>query len=105
MTSAGELLRAARRRCNLSQRALALRAGTKQATISRLESGLEAPTLERLERLLACMGLRPVIELERLADMEPGELAVARALSHEERLRESMAWNLLTTQLETAKRR
>ena len=67
MTRAGELIREARRRSRLSQRELARRAGTSQAAISRIESGREEPTLERLEQILAGLGWRPVIELEPIA--------------------------------------
>ena len=67
MNRAGEIIRAARRRSGLSQRELARRAGTSQAAISRIERGLEKPTLERLEQILAGLGWKPVIELEPIA--------------------------------------
>src|SRR5947207_510054 len=99
MEHVGAVLREARLRSHLSQRALAVRAGTKQATISRLEAGAESPTLERLERLLAVMGYRVRLKLEPLEhDLDADDLAAARVLSPEERLRESMSWNLFATQ-------
>jgi transcriptional regulator with XRE-family HTH domain len=67
VSQAGELIKEARRRSRLSQRELATRAGTSQAAISRIESGREEPTLERLEQILAGLGWRPVIELEPIA--------------------------------------
>lgn len=72
-TTAGELLREARKRSRISQRELARRAGTTQAAISRIERGLERPTLERLEQILAGLGWRPVIALEPIEvhDEEP----------------------------------
>lgn len=50
------LLREARRRAGLTQAQLAIRAGTKQAAISRLERGVEEPTVSRLGELLWVMG-------------------------------------------------
>src|SRR5438874_6973965 len=93
MANAGVLLREARRRSGLSQRALALRAGSKQANISRIEAGAESITVERLERLLAVMGLRLTVQVEPLEhDLDADDLAAACALTPEERLRESMSW-------------
>ena len=55
---AGTLLRQRRRAHGLSQRDLALRAGTRQATISRIENGHEVPTVHRLDQLLTVLGER-----------------------------------------------
>ena len=55
---AGALLRQRRRAHGVSQRGLAVRAGTRQATISRIENGHEIPTVERLDRLLLALGER-----------------------------------------------
>jgi transcriptional regulator with XRE-family HTH domain len=75
-TNPGHLVREARLRSGLSQRELARRAGTSQAAISRVERGLEEPTIGRLEQILGGLGWRPVIELEPLAehDEEPRRL-------------------------------
>jgi len=64
MTTAATLLRQARARAGLSQRALARRAGTAQSVIARIERGQTSPTWETLERLLAAAGvaLRPELE-------------------------------------------
>lgn len=76
MSQAAETIKQARRRSRLSQRELARRAGTSQAAISRIERGLEEPTLVRLEQILAGLGWRPVVELVPLAphDDEPRRL-------------------------------
>ena len=76
MSEIGELIRKTRQRSRLSQRALARRAGTSQAAISRIERGLEEPTFERTEQILAGLGWRPVVELEPIAehDEEPRRL-------------------------------
>jgi len=64
MTTAAALLRQARTRAGLSQRALARRAGTAQSVIARIESGHTSPTWETLERLLdaANVDLRAQLE-------------------------------------------
>jgi transcriptional regulator with XRE-family HTH domain len=54
---AGALLRG-RRAHGLSQHELAIRAGTRQATISRIENGHEIPTVQRLDQLLTALGER-----------------------------------------------
>lgn len=100
---AGALVREARSRSGLTQRALAIRAQTSQDAISRIERGSEAPTLERLARLLEVMGERLVIDTaEAHSPLDDEELAVARELSPGERLRESASWNLAATKLEIA---
>lgn len=80
MSQAAELVKSARKRSGLSQRELAIRAGTTQAAVSRIERGLEEPTVERLEQILAGMGWKPAIALEPIAehDYEPRRLLAER---------------------------
>ena len=92
------MLREASRRQGVSQRELAVRARTSQDAISRIERGVESPTLDRLAHLLTLLGERLVLDSEPLADAA-GE-AVRR--SARERLREAASWNLVATQLEIA---
>ncbi len=89
------LLRNARARQGLSQRRLALRAGTSQDAISRIERGVESPTLERLTHLLMVLGER--LELDTVPTVA-GEGDVA-PLTARERLREAASWNLIATEL------
>jgi transcriptional regulator with XRE-family HTH domain len=56
MDAAG-MLRDARRRAGLTQRALARRAGVPQPTVARIESGAVVPRVDTLDRLLADCGL------------------------------------------------
>ena len=101
--SSSDLIRTARRQSGISQRQLAIRAGTKQSTISRLEAGTESPTLHRLERLLRVMGYRLDLALEPLeTSVDPDVLAASRRMSPEERLVESAAWNKFATSIEIA---
>lgn len=52
----GQLLRDARRRHNVSQERLAIRAGTTQSAISRIESDRVSPSIETLRELLHLLG-------------------------------------------------
>jgi transcriptional regulator with XRE-family HTH domain len=61
VTTAGRLLRTARTRAGLSQRALAQRAGTSQAAVAAIETGRKSPVLPTLERLLAAAGAQLVL--------------------------------------------
>lgn len=55
MTEAARLLRHARKRAGLSQRALAAKAGVPQPYVARIESSRTDPTVSSLSRLLrAC---------------------------------------------------
>lgn len=76
VSQAAEIVRSARLRSRLSQRELARRSGTSQAAISRIERGLEEPTLERLEQILAGLGWRLETALEPIEvhDEEPFRL-------------------------------
>lgn len=51
-----DLLRTARQRAGLSQRALAKRARTTQSVVARIESGTVSPTWDTLTRLLKASG-------------------------------------------------
>lgn len=85
------LLREARTRAGLSQRALAERAGTSQSVIARIELGETSPSWDTLQRLLAAAGFdiratrlpRPVVGPHMLDDV-----ARIRRLTPEERLAE-----------------
>jgi transcriptional regulator with XRE-family HTH domain len=52
----GEVLREARRRRGVSQARLAIRAGTAQSAISRIERDQVSPTVETLRSLLHLLG-------------------------------------------------
>ncbi len=97
------LLREARQQQGLSQRRLALRAGTSQDAISRIERGVEAPTLERFAQLMLVLGRQPVLGVEPLeSPVPPSELAVGGEMAAPERLREAMSWNLVASRLAAA---
>ena len=103
MSELGEIIRSTRVRKGVSQRSLACRAGTSQASISRIERGLESPSFERFSTLLLVLGEQPRLTTRPLDhDLDPGELAYGRRLTHAQRLAESASWNLVATQLEIA---
>lgn len=103
MSVLGCELRAARMRHRVTQRSLARRAGTTQAAISRIESGAESPSFERFTQLLLVLGERPVLQTAPLElDIDPAELAHGRGMTPQQRLAESVSWNLVATQLEIA---
>lgn len=94
MSQLGTLLREARGRHGVSQRQLAIRAGTKQSTISRIERGVESPSFERFQALLLCLGERAEIELRPLSHRaDPEHLAETRAIPVDERLERAFGWN------------
>lgn len=101
--NAGKLLREVRRSQGLSQRSLAIRAGTSQDAISRIERGVEAPTLERLEGLMLSMGQRLVVDVEPLeSPISPVQLSVSAQMSPAERLQEAIGWNKFASEVAIA---
>ena len=104
MAEIGELIREARLRSGLSQRSVARRAGTSQAAISRIERGLEQPTFERVEQILAGLGWRPVIELVPIAEheTEPRRLYADAGASTHERLQRGLSLSRFAARLDEA---
>jgi transcriptional regulator with XRE-family HTH domain len=76
MPSPATLLRQARTRAGLSQRALARRAGTAQSAIARIEAGQTSPTWDTLARLLAAA------DVELSAQLEPRVVVASHMLDH-----------------------
>lgn len=105
-TRAARLLREARSRAGLTQEQLAIRAGTKQPAISRIESGEEEPTLSRLLELLWVMGFDLGDELVRRPI--PGDAGVIlryRTMPLEQRGDAASEWNEFAGELTEAGRR
>lgn len=91
----GELIRESRHRSGLSQRSLALRAGTTQAWVSAVESGRAQPSVETVRRLLLVMGEELVLSSRPLASdaqHDPIAFADTRRQQPAERLAEALAW-------------
>ena len=103
---ASELVRRTRERHGLSQRRLALRAGTDQAAISRIERGETSPTVETLDRLLAAMGERLEVGAKPVErDYDPLHVRATLQRTPEERLRLAISWNRLAERLSAEGRR
>jgi transcriptional regulator with XRE-family HTH domain len=62
MSSTARVVRTARRRAGLSQRALADRAGVPQPSVARIESGASIPRADTLERILHAAGYELAVE-------------------------------------------
>lgn len=101
----GELVRTTRERLGLSQRQLALRAGTTQAAVSRIERGLVSPTFTTLRELMISMGEEPALEGRRLTGHWDGaHMTSTLARRPEERLALALSWNRMATRLAAAGR-
>jgi transcriptional regulator with XRE-family HTH domain len=99
----GTILRRVRESHGLSQRRLAIRAGTSQDAISRIERGVENPTFERFEQIMLAMGERVGVSIEPLESSVPAEeLTAAAAMTSAERLREAMSWNRVASEIALA---
>lgn len=100
---AAEVIRQARKRHDLSQATLALRAGTDQAAVSRIERGEVSPTIETVERLLAAMGECLQVEAGPMSrEYDPLHMRASLRRSPEERLRLAISWNRLAGRLAEA---
>jgi transcriptional regulator with XRE-family HTH domain len=95
----GRIIRERRLANGLTQVQLALRAGSTQAAISRLEQGDVSPTFETFERLLAVMGEQPHVDVRReTGDYDGVRLNSLRARTPAERLALAISWNRLAGQ-------
>jgi transcriptional regulator with XRE-family HTH domain len=82
-----QFVREARRRAGLTQAELAARAGTTQSAITRLETGKEAPTLERIVELVRACGFDLQIRLVPLEDAEWAQVEALLRVPPAERVR------------------
>jgi len=60
----GEEIGRARKQIGMTQQELARHAKTRQANISRLERGIQNPSLEFLERVTKCLGKKIRIKVD-----------------------------------------
>lgn len=92
----GRVIRERRLANGLTQRQLALRAGSTQASVSRLERAELSPTFETFERLMSVMGEEAELVVRRgSGDHDRARVALLRARSPAERLSLAVSWNLL----------
>lgn len=89
-----------RKRHRLTQAQLAVRAGTSQNAISRIERDELSPSVDTLRRLLTVMGEQLELNACPLAgDFDQDHLADSLAQPMDERLERSLAWNRFGGQL------
>jgi transcriptional regulator with XRE-family HTH domain len=99
------MVREHREQLGLSQRSLAIRAGTTQAAVSRIERGLTEPTWGTVRSLLLAMGREPDLRTARLQGRwDPLHLEGSRRRSPEERLALAISANRLAGRLRQAGR-
>lgn len=100
---AGKLIRQRRVANGLTQAQLALRAGSTQAAISRLERGELSPTIETVERLLSVMGEEAELLVRRSQlECDPQRLHALRSRPPADRLAQAIAWNRLAGEFSIA---
>jgi transcriptional regulator with XRE-family HTH domain len=98
-----ELIRTTRERNGLSQRRLALRAGTSQSAVARIERGDEEVTWPRLRALMVAMGEEPELSSSPLKSRyDAADLLAQRSMSPAARLESGLAFDKLASELATA---
>ncbi|OGO70366.1 MAG: hypothetical protein A3H36_04265 [Chloroflexi bacterium RIFCSPLOWO2_02_FULL_71_16] len=97
---AGELVKRTRVAHGLSQAQLAIRAGTTQTAISRLERGERSPTAQTLARLLLVMGEELTLASRPLqGSHDPAHLRAERRLPPSQRLTRALDWMRLNARI------
>lgn len=105
MSDPGRLIRERRLAHGLTQAQLALRAGTTQTALSRLERGELSPSVATLERILFVLGEAVELGASRLeGDHDEAHLAGLLARPPAERLALAMSWNRLAGEVALAGR-
>lgn len=103
MSDPGTFIRDRRHAHGLTQAQLALRSGTTQAALSRLERGELSPTFDSLVRLLGALGEVPELSARRPApDVDVGHLRAQRARPAVERVELALSWNRLAGEVARA---
>lgn len=96
----GALVARVRQQHELTQAQLAVRAGTSQAAISRIERGLESPTVDRLAALLQVMGETLDLATEPMQPWaDAADVARERAMTADERLAQGIQLAEFVTEL------
>ncbi|HEV7805808.1 MAG TPA: helix-turn-helix domain-containing protein [Solirubrobacteraceae bacterium] len=106
MTQPGLLIRERRLPHGLTQAQLALRAGTTQTALNRLERDEISPRVATVERILFVLGEALQLDVKGLeGDFDAAHLAALVARPPAERLELAMSWNKLAGEVALAGRR
>jgi predicted transcriptional regulator len=96
----GELVRETRVRKGLTQRALALRAGTSQSAVARIERGEEELTWPRFRALMVSMGEEPTVTSQPLKSRyDARDVHAQRAMGKGSGLKGGLAFNKLISNM------
>lgn len=99
----GELIRQRRLANRLTQAQLAVRAGSTQAAISRLERSEVSPTFDTVQRLLAVMGEELDVSARRgVGEHHRERLLALQSRPAAERLELAIGWNQLAGEVSRA---
>jgi transcriptional regulator with XRE-family HTH domain len=90
MSMAGRMVRFARSRAALTQRALAAKSGIPQETIARIERGRADPRLKTLDRLLEACGYGLEVEPRLGIGVDRAQIRALLELSPSERLERAL---------------
>lgn len=102
----GRLIRSVRERRRLSQSQLALRAGTRQSAVSRLERDEISPSVETLNTYLNVMGEELCLSSKPVRrDYDPLHRRASARLSPEKRLKQAISWNRMAGEFAAAGRK
>lgn len=102
----GRLIRERRLAHGLTQARLALRAGTTQTALSRLERGELSPTVATMERILFVLGETMELDVATIrGDHDEDHLTGLLARTPAERMELAMSWNRLAGEVALAGRR
>ncbi|MEX2275719.1 MAG: helix-turn-helix transcriptional regulator [Actinomycetota bacterium] len=104
MRKGQRLLRTARRRAGLSQRALSRVCGVPQPTISRIERGLESPSADLLDRLVDACGMELLVVDRAGKGVDRTLIAHQLQLTPAQRAREGMRGAEVVERLEQARK-
>ena len=96
----GELVRETRLRKGVTQRSLALRAGTSQSAIARIERGEEEMTWSRFRTLMVSMGEEPTVTSQPLKSRyDARDMQAQRAMGLSSGLKGGLNFNDLLSKM------
>jgi UDP-N-acetylglucosamine 1-carboxyvinyltransferase len=94
------VIRETRLRKGVSQRSLALRAGTSQSAIARIERGDEDVTWSRFRELMISLGEEPVLDSRPLKSRyDAGDMQAQRRMGKASALKSGLLFNHFTSKL------